>query len=158
VDVQFQVQDATKLEFGIAEFDTVFFSFNGLMTIPNHNNRVKAVQEVNRVLKKGGLFIFTTHDREQEEQFVEFWKTEKTKWEKGLQNQTLYEFGDIITSSKNETQDIYLHVPNKKEVTSLLEIEGFVVEETFYRNEKFQENENVLKQSGECRFWITRKI
>jgi len=77
--VKFSIEDATKLSFSDSSFDTVIFSFNGLMSIPKAINRHKAVNEINRVLKESGIFIFTTHDREKEEHYFKFWKEEKEK-------------------------------------------------------------------------------
>ncbi len=76
-EIQFRIGDATSLEFSDSFFDAVIFSFNGLMSIPKQSNRNKAMSEINRVLKDAGIFIFTTHDREKEEQYFEFWKKEK---------------------------------------------------------------------------------
>lgn len=75
--IDFRVGDALDLEFDDSYFDSIIFSFNGLMSIPGEANRVKALIEISRVLIEKGIFIFTTHDREQEEQFLEFWKGEK---------------------------------------------------------------------------------
>lgn len=156
-EINFKVGDATSLEFSDAMFDVVIFSFNGLMSIPNSLNRNKAITEINRVLTESGVFIFTTHDREQEGQYLEFWKEEKSKWELGNQNPALFEFGDLITKSKNESREIFIHIPNQDEVRRLLKNNGFEVIETFYRIEKFNESEYIKSKSGECRFWIAKK-
>lgn len=156
-DIVFEVGDATRLRFADAEFDTVIFSFNGLMSIPGFGDRSMAVQEIYRVLKTGGTFIFTTHDRNKEPQFFEFWAAEEACWNMRQQNPALYEFGDIITTSKNEEREIFIHIPDMAEVQRLMENNGFEVVETFYRSDKFQESEQVLEKSGECRFWVTRK-
>jgi ubiquinone/menaquinone biosynthesis C-methylase UbiE len=58
--IDFIVADAMYLPLGKELFDCVFFSFNGLMLIPGIMNRSKACSEINRVLKEGGYFIFTT--------------------------------------------------------------------------------------------------
>ena len=70
----------------------------------------------------------------------------------------LYEFGDIIAPSKNESQEIFIHIPNQQEVIDTLPDAGFQVIETFYRNERFTESDAVKVKSSECRFWIARKI
>ena len=44
-----------------------------------------------------------------------------------------------------------------EKIFNLMNIGGFEVVETFYRSDKFHENEKVKEKSGECRFWITRK-
>jgi len=154
--IEFNIGDALNLEFPDSIFDVVIFSFNGLMSIPKQSNRDKAIQEISRVLKESGVFIFTTHDREEEAEFFEFWKTEKEKWASSKQNPKLHEFGDLIAQSKNETSDIFIHIPNQKEVKNWLKHFQFELIETFYRSEQFEENEEVKKKSGECRFWIVR--
>lgn len=156
-EIEFKVGDATKLEFLDCTFDVAIFSFNGLMSIPNSTNRNKALNEINRVLKKAGKFIFTTHDREREEQYFDFWKEEKQKWDSGNQNPMLFEFGDLITKSKNESREIFIHIPNQDEVNKLLEKNGFELIETFYRDDEFEESEQIKSKSGACRFWITKK-
>lgn len=155
--IKFKIGDATNLEFLDATFDIVIFSFNGLMSIPNSTNRNKAINEINRVLKESGKFIFTTHDREKEKQYLDFWKEEKDKWDLGNQNPALFEFGDIIAKSKNESREIFVHIPNQDEVKELLEKNNFDVIETFYRSDKFNERKLIKSKSGECRFWIAKK-
>ena len=157
-NIDFRIGNAKSLEFDNNIFDVVIFSFNGLMSIPQLENREAALKEINRVLKPNGVFIFTTHDREAEAGFLKFWKEEAKKWESGKQNKALYEFGDIIAMSKNESREIFIHIPIQKEVINLLNDNGFEVVETFYRSERFAESEQVKIKSGECRFWIARKI
>jgi ubiquinone/menaquinone biosynthesis C-methylase UbiE len=156
-DIVFEVGDARQLQFEDAEFDIVIFSFNGLMSIPCFGDRNLAVQNIHRVLKVDGTFIFTTHDRDKEPQFLSFWKEEEERWNMRQQNPALFEFGDLITSSKNEEREIFIHIPDMAEVRRLLENNGFEVTETFYRSDKFKETEKVLEKSGECRFWVAKK-
>jgi ubiquinone/menaquinone biosynthesis C-methylase UbiE len=60
----FKVWDATNLkEFENDKFDIVFFSFNWIDYIYPRELRLKAYSEINRVLKKGGFFIFSSHNR-----------------------------------------------------------------------------------------------
>ena len=49
-------------EFKDEEFDYVMFSFNGLDSI-NHEDRLKGLTEIRRVLKQDGLFVFSSHNR-----------------------------------------------------------------------------------------------
>lgn len=155
--IEFIVGDATKLDYKDSSFDSIIFSFNGLMSIPNQQNRDKAILEINRLLQKSGIFIFTTHDRDKEPDFFEFWKEEKERWLNNVQDQRLYNFGDLITNSKNEERNIYIHIPNKEEIATWLELNGFDILETFYRSDKFEESQMVKEKSGECRFWICKK-
>lgn len=156
-NISFEIGDARQLRFEDTEFDTVIFSFNGLMSIPGYGDRNMAVQDIYRVLKTEGTFIFTTHDRQEEEQFLDFWAAEEERWNMRQQNPALYEFGDLITTSKNEEREIFIHIPDRAEVQRLMENNGFEVVETFYRRDQFQENEQVLEKSGECRFWVAQK-
>ncbi len=49
-------------EFEDGEFDYIMFSFNGLDSI-NHEDRLKGLREIRRVLKQDGLFVFSSHNR-----------------------------------------------------------------------------------------------
>ena len=56
--------DARDLkEFEDNSFDFVLFSFNGLDCISGED-RLKVLKEINRVLKKGGFFMFSSHNRD----------------------------------------------------------------------------------------------
>ena len=156
-NITFQIGDATQLDFPTAHFDALIFSFNGIMSIPSQTMRDKALQEINRVLKPESNFIFTTHDREKDVNYLKFWEEQAEIWKKGEQRKDLFEFGDIIASSKNESREIYIHIPNQSEIEAWLGQNGFKVLETFYRIDKFEESEAVKVKSGECRFWIAQK-
>ena len=63
-DVSFAVSDVRKMsEFRDEEFDFIMFSFNGLDSI-NHDDRLKGLREIRRVLKQNGLFVFSSHNQE----------------------------------------------------------------------------------------------
>ena len=49
-------------EFKDDKFDCVVFSFNGLDSI-SHDDRLKGLGEIRRVLKHDGLFVFSSHNR-----------------------------------------------------------------------------------------------
>lgn len=56
--------DATDLkEFESDSFDFVLFSYNGLDSISNQD-RHKVLKETHRVLKNGGIFMFSSHNRD----------------------------------------------------------------------------------------------
>lgn len=70
------------------------------MTIPKYENRLRAVKDIYRILKSDVKFIFTTHDINNTK-FLDYWKTEKEKLEKGIQDNRLYEYGDMIFFKTN---------------------------------------------------------
>jgi SAM-dependent methyltransferase len=55
------VRDMSRFENG--SFDAVFFSNNGLDSLV-HDDRVQGFREMHRVLREGGLLVFSTHNRD----------------------------------------------------------------------------------------------
>lgn len=62
-DIKFKVGDATHLEYLDESFDTVVFSFNGLDYLYPLENRLQALNEIRRVLKPGGCFMYSSHEQ-----------------------------------------------------------------------------------------------
>ena len=153
-NVEFIVGDATKLPYQDESFSNIIFSFNGFMQIPSSQLREKTLYEIKRVLKKGGHFIFTTHDRGEDKAFLEFWKNEEKLWRNGKQNPRLFEFGDILSPLSKGT---FIHIPTKIEVVKLIEKLDLKLIEDFYRSDLFNESKEVKKFSNECRFFIVQK-
>lgn len=61
-NVQVRLSDARMMrEFESNYFDFILFSFNGIDYI-SHEDRVDALKEIKRIGKKGGLFVFSTHN------------------------------------------------------------------------------------------------
>jgi len=61
--IDFRLLNAKDLKFKDNSFDNAIFSFNGWSQIPGKVNRLKSLEEVYRILKTGGYFIFTSHVR-----------------------------------------------------------------------------------------------
>lgn len=60
---KFLVEDARDLSgFANESFDFVLFSYNGIDVV-SHEDRLKVLSEVHRVLRKGGTFMFSSHNR-----------------------------------------------------------------------------------------------
>ncbi len=59
--LQVDARDMSRFEDGA--FDFVVFSNNGLDSL-THEDRLRALREINRVLTPGGLFMFASHNRQ----------------------------------------------------------------------------------------------
>src|SRR3989338_8328332 len=54
--------DAAQLDFPNNHFDYALFSFHGLDYLFPEEQRTRALHEIHRVLKPGGLFAFSSHN------------------------------------------------------------------------------------------------
>lgn len=157
-DIEFLSADATRLPFADAAFDACIFSFNGLMTIPMRVNRLAAMKEICRVLKTGGRFIFTTHDINNP-QFAEYWQQEQLRWEKGVQDPNLHEYGDLLFSKPEDYGDAisFVHVPPDGEIEDCLDEAGLHLIYSALRADICDEKDSVKEFAVECRFRVAEK-
>lgn len=154
-DIKFICSNAEKLEFEDNSFDCVFFSFCGLMTINKEIKRINVVKEIYRVLKKGGIFIFTTYDREKNIKYFDYWQREKIKWQNNKQNKKYEKFGDRICGKSLNGR--YIHVPIYKEVNELCNKCNLKIIWTSLRNEICHEKKSVIELTDDCVFHIAKK-
>jgi SAM-dependent methyltransferase len=118
-------------------------------------NRQKAFNEISRVLKKDGIFIFTTHDRNSDKEHSYYWEEESRLWARGRQNSRILDYGDLIYKSYD--REMFIHIPDREEILTHLRKSGLRVIEDKYRPEICQESEKVKEFSDECRFWVVKK-
>jgi ubiquinone/menaquinone biosynthesis C-methylase UbiE len=154
LSVAFQQGDATRLKFEDDLFDGAIFGFNGLMQIPGREERRKALREIHRVIRPGGAFCFTTHDR-LNPRFRKFWKDEQARWNKGKQKPELLEFGDRW--EKTDLGPLYIHVPTPDDMRAELQLTGWKCEWDRLRSSIAHESPATRQFSDECRFWVARK-
>ena len=149
--VSFERQDALSLGYAAESFDAVIFAFNGLMQIPGRSRRLQAMGEVRRALRRDGLFIFTSLDREDRLYSKVF--ADPTDFDHDLsRNPALLDYGDRHFLTEHGTT--FMHVPTQAEVRSDLASCGFEVRETLMRSELGRESAAVLDFSEDCRFWV----
>lgn len=152
LDIRFRVADACRLPFPAKSFDGCLFSFNGLMTIPRRSRRLAALREIRRILKPGGRFVFTTHERLTD---PAYWRKEQALWRMGQQDPRLHEFGDQMLEELG--RPTFVHVPDRREVMECLSRAGLErVEDT--PSHFARESRRVKEFVGsELRFWIARR-
>lgn len=152
--IEFAVEDATELSFGNAVFDAVIFAFNGWQMIPGRARRERALREISRVLKPGGVFMFTGHDRTHPARKAH-WLRERERWEHGEKSAELDDFGDLHHFT--DCGEMFIHSAAPEEVARALGDAGFRIVFSALRSEICEENEKVKNFSDDTRFWIAGK-
>ena len=153
-NIPLRVCDATDLEFDDNAFDGGLFGFNGLMQIPQAAQREQALSEIYRVIRPGGWFVFTSHDRDRSPH-RSFWIQEQRRWAESNQSTDLDDFGDRTEATGDV--DHYMHVPSVQEMEAVLARVGFRVEATVMRSQLAHESPEVVAFSDDCRFWVVQK-
>ena len=158
IPIEFEIADGRDLPFADAEFEGCIFSFNGLMQIPGRSERIKVMKEVRRILKKGGTFVFVTHDREAVRESRAFWNSEKRRWGSGRHDPRLLEYGDLlIHADGHRGRESFVHIPDRKEILSCLRTAGLKHVEDRWLPEISEEPPRIRKLAYNTRFWAARK-
>lgn len=149
--IDFRVADARRLPDPDEAWDGAVFCFNGLMQIPGREDRRVALREAARVVRPGGHFVFTTHDRSLGRERT-WWRQEEQRWQTGTRNPLLVEFGDRVF--ENPEGVIFMHLPERADILEDLAATGWSHLEDHLRFELANESAAVRTFSDECRFWI----
>lgn len=113
--------DALYLPFKSSIFDKVIFIAT-IHHIPGKRNRVKAVEEIYRVLKKDGILLITAWARIQ----LRFLKKLPSMIKMYIKG---YEFGDIFVPWKDKMR--FYHLFTLRELKSLVKSAGFIIEKAY---------------------------
>lgn len=106
-DVWFRVGDATDIKYSDNTFDVVLFSFNGIDYIYPEPERVKAIREIYRVLKPGGMLIYSSHDASKMKALgrTRNWRRRPRPY-KGLYFIEKMVYGDLVTYYSSKSRNI----------------------------------------------------
>lgn len=139
-------QDATALTYPDISFDCAIFAFNGLMCLPSRDHRLAALRSIHRVLKPGGIFLFTASDREKGANAA-YWAKEA-------------DADDDVTGDRwheSDTTPVFIHSSTETETRGELCESGFTVIECPLSTEIAVDGPLVREFAGETRFFVARK-
>ena len=130
--IDYRMGNATQLEFDDNCFHGTIFANNGWAQIPGNNNRTKALKEIYRTLKPGGILILTAHERYYSLHYIGLWMF---KWFKfyvlrnlGIEIEEV-DYGDMFfrrhLGKKKLKQRQFIHIAGRGEVENLIKISGF---------------------------------
>ncbi len=141
---------ASRLKVLNMKFDAILFMYNGFCDIPQKSNREKTLKVIYDCLKKGGLFIFTTQDRDNNiENYKQFWEEEKEKYLSGKKK----ELGDL-ERIKFENVKTYVNVPTKTEIFELLNKVSFNI---IFSDMTQRISKDMKKEIGNFRYYVCTK-
>lgn len=139
-------QDATALSYPDASFDHAIFAFNGLMCLPSRDHRLAAMRSIHRVLRPGGIFLFTASDREKGANAA-YWAKEARPV-------------DVIPGDRwheSDTSPVFIHSSTEQETRAELAEAGFEVIECPLSTEVAADGPLVRDFAGETRFYVAKK-
>jgi len=139
-------QDATALTYPDASFDRAIFAFNGLMCLPSREHRLAALRSIQRVLKPGGILLFTASDREKGANAA-YWAKEDAS-------------DELVPGDRwheSDTSPVFIHSSTEKETRDELSETGFSVLESPLSTEIAADGPLVREFAGETRFYVARK-
>ena len=139
-------QDATALTYPDACFDGAIYAFNGLMCLPSRAHRLAALRSIHRVLKPGGILLFTAPDREKGP--CATYQGKEARLADGIPGDYWHE---------SETSPVFMHSSTEAETRGELSETGFTVIECPLSTEIAADGPLVRQFAGETRFFVVRK-
>lgn len=160
IKIDYKVEDAINLKFKENSFDYVLFSNQGWAMIPLERSRIKVLEEVYRILKKEGIYIFTAHQRVWS---LKYWKSWIGSWTRikilkpmGFQVKEA-DFGDIIFSEEKKgikyNHGQFMHIYSISEAIKQINKVGFEILEI---NKNLQINKKDIRKHPPV-FYVVRK-
>ena len=154
--IKYSVQNVRNLNFSEKTFDGILFSFNGLMLLETYQDRMKALAEINRVLKNGGIFFFTTPFLDNK-LGLKYWAEKIKQYGKKIEqfsNEELMGLGD----ERTEEGDVafFIHIPFVSEVQKMLWDNDFEILFAGRRLDKFLEEE-IEEELDDNYLWVVKK-
>lgn len=131
LSIDYEIGDATDLRFDAESWDHVLFSNQGWTQIPGEARRLRALEEVFRVLRPGGRFVFTAHPRLWNRRWAPFWAWQ---WVRLRVLKPLgrvipeVEFGDRLferEAGRVHERPQYIHIPRVERVKEMVRATGF---------------------------------
>lgn len=131
--IDYEVADATDLGFKSESWDHALFSNQGWTQIPGESRRLRALEEVYRVLKPGGRYVFTAHPRLWNRRWLRFWTWQwiRLRVLKPLGARIPeVEFGDRLfdrEAGRRHERAQYIHVADIGRVKEMISAVGFTL-------------------------------
>lgn len=158
------VADATDLPFIDNHFDGVLFSYNGIELVPpGREGKKRVLEEVFRVLKPGGHFIFTTHAIEALNRYApaRLHRLIRYLFAKSLRRPTPeMEIGEVIPDTSRNLEVYYMQIISPRSYRNMLKQAGFDL--VYYNSRQRIETQKPPKQlwadlDPDFKFYVAQK-
>jgi len=154
INIDYRIGDATSLKFQDNYFDNAIFANNGWSQIPSKEKRQKALNEIYRVLKPTGIYIFTAHTRYYAGSYFFFWLKQWFRFyilkSLGVKIEEV-DFGDRHfrrhINGKKINQKQYIHIASIREVEEQIKKSGFKLFKSMNMSEVSQEDATLKRAS-----------